>query len=455
MSIKKSTIDPSDQAIFDIISHDTMKRNDDACSFVELLDMSDDFSAIALNGAWGSGKTFFIKQAKILIDYLDGSSSMSIAQRSHLTEMRDHDSGNLQRLIESSHLSALYFDAWLYDDAQDPLRSLLYFMATSYSKDYATDTKPFSEKIGAIINMLNFWTNGDATQLFDAFTKSTAIQDIYDMEELKSRLKSALEDIIIDGNRLVVFVDELDRCTPTYAVKMLERIKHFFNSPNVLFVFSVNMEQLAATIKKSYGADFDSSGYLNKFFDFIVDVPPVSINKYLSHCGSNDSSYYLDIYYRSIINNMHMSMREISKYLDSLRVIYDYLRRRLTSNSFDKHFIISEFLFCPLILALKTADTSNYQRFIDGNSPELLWTFVNGCDPIKDYVIGCFFTGSNTRTPEQYKQAMLEFYTAVFKNTQLKPWVDISSDIYDERLHEIREHILNICTLYGIGHQYN
>ncbi len=80
------------------------------------------------------------------------------------------------------------------------------------------------------------------------------------------------------GNRLVIFIDELDRCKPTYAIKLLEQIKHYMMDDRITFVFSVNLEQLQHTIKCYYGADFDASRYLDRFFDFRIDWPVLTYN---------------------------------------------------------------------------------------------------------------------------------------------------------------------------------
>lgn len=66
---------------------------------------------------------------------------------------------------------------------------------------------------------------------------------------------------------LFVLVDELDRCRPTYAVSVLERAKHLFDVPNVIFVFATNADQLSHTIRSVYGAGFDAERYLHRFFD--------------------------------------------------------------------------------------------------------------------------------------------------------------------------------------------
>ena len=46
------------------------------------------------------------------------------------------------------------------------------------------------------------------------------------------------------GNRLIIFIDELDRCKPTFAVHLLEQIKHYIFDDRITFVFSINLEQL-------------------------------------------------------------------------------------------------------------------------------------------------------------------------------------------------------------------
>jgi hypothetical protein len=72
---------------------------------------------------------------------------------------------------------------------------------------------------------------------------------------------------------LVVIVDELDRCRPDFAVRTVERIKHFFDVPGVVFVLLVNRPQLEAAVKGVYGSDVDASGYLGKFVQFWLRLP--------------------------------------------------------------------------------------------------------------------------------------------------------------------------------------
>ena len=75
------------------------------------------------------------------------------------------------------------------------------------------------------------------------------------------------------GAPLAVFVDELDRCRPDFAIKLLEVIKHLFDVPGVCFVVSINTLQLSESIRAVYGGGFDASHYLHRFFDLTYQLP--------------------------------------------------------------------------------------------------------------------------------------------------------------------------------------
>ena len=68
----------------------------------------------------------------------------------------------------------------------------------------------------------------------------------------------------VQGFPLVIIVDELDRCRPSYAVEVIEKIKHLFSTRNVVFILSVNSSELQKSIKSIYG-DIDAKSYLTKF----------------------------------------------------------------------------------------------------------------------------------------------------------------------------------------------
>ena len=81
---------------------------------------------------------------------------------------------------------------------------------------------------------------------------------------------------------MYVIVDELDRCRPSYAIKLLERAKHLFASAGVVFVIATDTNQLAKAVSGIYGAEFDGRRYLRRFFSRTVHLPAPPVDDYVS-----------------------------------------------------------------------------------------------------------------------------------------------------------------------------
>ena len=76
-----------------------------------------------------------------------------------------------------------------------------------------------------------------------------------------------------DHKPIVVFIDELDRCRPSYAVELLETAKHIFSVDHVVYVLAVNRSELAHSVKTLYGDGFGATAYLRRFFDIDFRLP--------------------------------------------------------------------------------------------------------------------------------------------------------------------------------------
>lgn len=89
------------------------------------------------------------------------------------------------------------------------------------------------------------------------------------IKELKESLSDLIGQLPINGNDvpIVVVIDELDRCRPTYAVKLLEETKHLFDVPGIVFILGMHSDQLSRSVAGAYGPDFDGVGYLRRFIN--------------------------------------------------------------------------------------------------------------------------------------------------------------------------------------------
>ena len=197
----------------------------------------------------------------------------------------------------------VYFDAWKNDLSNDPIgafiaqvsKSLLDQLKNIKNKDKfkkaagsifraiaktgaSTLTKKFlgltldelQEEFDGAIDGIDSDKIGEKaseyiTKLIDEHAKQPAAIDAF-----KGSIKAISADIYYDPNRempIYIIIDELDRCRPTYAVQLLESVKHIFETDGIYIIFGTNKEELVHTIRKVYGQEFDAVGYLRRFFD--------------------------------------------------------------------------------------------------------------------------------------------------------------------------------------------
>jgi len=108
-----------------------------------------------------------------------------------------------------------------------------------------------------------------------------AVQAVKDIKEYITFLSELIEVIYELKIPIVILIDELDRCKPTYAIEVLEVIKHFFEAKGCTFLVATNTSVLEHSVESVYGQNFDAKLYLRKFFDRKINLPQVSLLEYL------------------------------------------------------------------------------------------------------------------------------------------------------------------------------
>lgn len=219
---------------------------------------------LALGGEWGSGKTTFVKM------------------------WRQH--------LNNREFKTLYFNAWASDYTEDPLIALIAELS-ELSADNGTINKIAAGAVRITASVLKSTLKGvlkkatgiDADVISDAIDESIDIGKKYldKFEEQKTTLEEFKENLrkyIAENageNPIVFFVDDLDRCNPHYAVAVLERIKHLFEIPNIVFVLAVNKKELSNAIQGYYGSSkIDSDEYLRRFIDVDFILPKPKLDAY-------------------------------------------------------------------------------------------------------------------------------------------------------------------------------
>ncbi|MCG3268783.1 P-loop NTPase fold protein [Yoonia sp. I 8.24] len=253
-----------------IFKPDTLNRKPMATKLSNLVESIDDPLVIALDGGWGSGKSVFLKcwvgehlkthpdQATTLYfdayehDYLDGP---LIALTGALADRLDEEE------TSPALLAGLRKAAY----------KLLPMMARAgLAVVTAGSTKIADELTAALINQ----SSENVEKAAEAYWKQEDGRRAA-MEEFRVALTALTKPNEKDEpqQKLVIVIDELDRCRPDYALQMLEVIKHFFATPGVHFVLGTNMQELANSVRATYGAGIDADRYLHKFVRVRMPMP--------------------------------------------------------------------------------------------------------------------------------------------------------------------------------------
>lgn len=368
--MKSLELQPNKENLLRTFELNAIERNVDVYRFVSLLNVIEDNCSIALDGAWGSGKTFFVKQTKMVLDAYNEfinshDTKESDTVRTHFEAMQK---GMRRELIDVQPEVSVYYDAWSNDNDIDPMLSLVYEILQSVNTNYSFKKGADCLKIAAAI--ADFFTGKKVSTLVEAFSQTDRLSALKEQKSIHTLISEFLESLLAEqGNRLVIFVDELDRCKPSYAVQLLERIKHYFSNERVTFVFSINTNELQHTVERYYGDDFDSCKYLDRFFDLKLSLPPINLDRYFNFIGFNDSHYTYDVVSGVVIKHFHFEMREIAKYVRLTRIAgYSVSRDSSRRFAFSDGEGLQFCLLClaPIMIGLKISDTTRFSAFING-----------------------------------------------------------------------------------------
>lgn len=414
--MKKATLDATDENILQLIKEQNItSRNSEIKDFVEALDTIEGNMFISLDARWGGGKTFYVRQIEKTLEYLTMKKFGTDDIQDELNKMKPYFVGTaLEEVALKNSYFPVYYNAWLYDDHTDPLLSLLYVVVKKCGKIINPQlTKEKSDRIKQMlqsiqVNFSFFSINGE--QVVNAVSNKNIFEEIQLAEDIRNEVKLIFDEVIVEqAQKLVIFIDELDRCRPSYALEMLERIKHYFDDDRIIFVVSVNKEQLTHTITTYYGEGFDSTGYLNKFFDIEAYLPTLSINNNEINEYRSDQRWLnrftnmLNKYYRLTLRDALIYNQRIES-LSSISEINDYSLGSCCLS-----------LFIPIIIALDMKDARIKTEFLNGNRE--FFEEINELDEIRNFY-GCF-ADPNKEKEERIalgKERIMAVYDYAFKN---------------------------------------
>lgn len=311
---------------------------------------------ISVHGYWGTGKTFMLKR--------------------------------WQRDLENQNFQAIYFNAWEDDFCDDPLLAIIGQLAEHFKE---SKFKAVVERVGEIgipliknnlSGVVNRFTGLTLDTNDSGSPKRDFLAEYLHERETKDKLKYRLTELSRLVNKettrpLVFIIDELDRCRPTFAIELLERVKHIFDVPNLVFVFGINRDELCKSLASVYG-DIDVDVYLRRFFDMEFTLPQADAESFARHLMDRFGlSQFFSEFSRATNSRIHQD--EFQVLVNYFPVVWSRLSLSLRDIDYCVRLISlvgknvgTRYSFYPwvlgLLIPLKHCNPDLYRRFVQSEA---------------------------------------------------------------------------------------
>ncbi len=368
----------------DPFRHDLLERQQPILALTNLLQNLDSPYTMSIDASWGNGKTTFLNMWKQHLRNVgfpvvsfnawetDFTGSPLVALTSELIEALETYEEEfdieldapvrkirtlLDRLVPTGVVGIVYLLNYLSVIQSEA--SLLSAAATGATAG-----------LGAASSAVTL-NEGPQTESTEPNTYMDAKSTI---DDFRSELKLVAHALSTthDNKPLIIAIDELDRCRPSYAVELLEIAKHFFSVDNIVFVLAIDKSQLSHAIRAIYGSKFDAVGYLRRFIDLDFRLPVPDREKFMTQLMKQTGLLrFFENPYEYSWGLADDAQRILSTFLSSptlsIRQIQQALHHLgLALASLDSPNNMP-YAATAVLVILKTLVPSTYRRFIQAN----------------------------------------------------------------------------------------
>lgn len=314
---------------------------------------------LAIQGDWGTGKTSIMYQVE--------------------EKLKEKSSNNSKRKIKT-----IFFNTWQYSqfdmdknlavtlitDLIDELEVTDVNKRENFKKSLAVITKSM-EYLKLDFGILNIEKIND--QLLKLISNEEKANNL---KNLKQNLQSIIDDSIKENNyeKIVIFIDDLDRLVPKKAIEFLEILKLFLDCRNCVFVLAIDYNVVLRGIKSKYGDDLDNEKG-KAFFEKIIQVPfTVPVANYHMENFVNVSLEKLNFYFNDdvtknvtqlIRDSIGNNPRSVNRLFNSVSLLMHIINPNNELENDDKLLIIATVCF-----QLRFDEAYDYLLTSYNNSPE-------------------------------------------------------------------------------------
>ena len=310
---------------------------------------------IAVHGSWGSGKTSLMRKVQGI---LQDPQNNGFAGDRYLD------------------CKTVWFEAWRYAKQDEMLVALSsQVLKTMESGGFLDSVRArLDDPQQKEFNLFGFTTSA-ITQILSLGrinldpanyqTESAFRRNLAFYDQFQEFLTQLIDKFVAGqrGGRLVVFIDDLDRCIPSKIVQVLESVKLFLNTPSCLFVLGADADVVASAVQAHYDGenlrDFNGREYLDKIIQVQFPLPPISpanMTGYIQDIsGHEEAQPYLGFVAQTIPTNP----RRIKTFLNHIELQWSVLRNGGLGGNLEKDRLVEWLIlgqrkggFCDYVVGL-------------------------------------------------------------------------------------------------------
>ena len=331
---------------------DRRRLGEQLTSYVDRLNCG---AVLALDARWGEGKTWFVR--------------------------------HWAKHLDDTQHNVIYLDAFANDYLEDPFLTIAAEISQTFKeseeidddeiKDFNAKTASVLISLAAVIPMIAakagmHWIGlGGAGEAFKGvYEEGKALYDTASEEiaaKVKEKIEKKIENLQVEKQTihdfkkelavlagkldkpLVFIIDELDRCRPDFAIRLIERVKHFFDIPKIVFVLVMNKPQLSQSVQNFYGYEAEiTADYFEKFIDLTIKFPNLEayinyenvLKEELYRIGEMEHKEALNEFFFWVLalqNCKNFNSRELKRKINQYAI--------LKTNDFRKKLILIAFVF--------------------------------------------------------------------------------------------------------------
>ncbi|TDT90776.1 KAP family P-loop NTPase fold protein [Pseudodesulfovibrio indicus] len=366
---------------------DQLDRGAHVNAITDLMLTTEGSFVLTLSSPWGTGKTTFMRMWKAYLeyrgrtcilfnawqnDYADNPFLTFIAEMcEQLEALNKRDTRALRTALDGvKKIGKKLFPRLLSIGVKTGLGISVDFEKLG-KELFGGDGKAAKDICAALTQLAGDSLEGYASEVLEGHSSTKKL--VQDFRQQLEAVVSALGD----HGPLFFFVDELDRCKPTYAVELLEAVKHLFETSGIIFVLSLDREQLGHSVKAAYGDGIDADGYLRRFIDLEYRIPDPDKVRFIQHLahsyGFQDYPVFSSSYSRHGAQTFINEFSMIAQYYSLRTIEKAFLRGSILMGGIEPYQCFGDCTFWPHFIFMRELSADYFKQIVEnGDIPEKL-----------------------------------------------------------------------------------